>query len=131
LLGAELDAPCLNAAAQAAMFTNELGVAGKTRFLKNIPGLWLVQECRRELARRGDDLDYAELTRLAENTEPFRTLVDPAHGSFETPGNMLTKIAEFAQATNQPAPETAGQFVRCCLETRKARDVRDDSRTAI
>jgi rhamnulokinase len=117
LLGAELDAPCLNAAAQAAMFTNELGVAGKTRFLKNIPGLWLVQECRRDLARRGEDLDYRELTRLAEAAEPFRTLVDPAHASFEIPGDMLAKIVEFAQTSGQPPPETAGQFVRCCLES--------------
>lgn len=117
LLGAELDAPCLNPAAQAAMFTNELGVAGKTRFLKNIPGLWLVQECRRDLARRGQDLGYEELTRLAEAAEPFRTLIDPAHASFETPGEMLTKIAEFARSAEQPKPETAGQFIRCCLES--------------
>jgi rhamnulokinase len=117
LLGAELNAPCVNAAAQAAMFTNELGVNRSIRFLKNIPGLWLVQECRRDLARRGDDRDYAELTRLAEAAEPFRTVLDPAHPSFETPGDMLTKIAEYARQTGQPVPETPGQFVRSCLES--------------
>lgn len=117
LLGAELSAPCLSAAAQAAMFTNELGVAGTTRFLKNIPGLWLVQECRRDLAQRGQDFTYAELTRLAESAEPFRTLVDPAHESFQTPGDMLAKITAFADTTKQPAPQTPGQFVRTCLES--------------
>jgi rhamnulokinase len=117
LLGAELNSPCLNQAAQAAMFTNELGVAGTTRFLKNIPGLWLVQECRRDLARRGQDHDYAELTSLAEREQPFRTLIDPANTAFETPGDMLTKISSLAQATGQPVPESPGQFVRCSLES--------------
>jgi rhamnulokinase len=117
LLGAERTAPCLSAAAQEAMFTNELGVAGTTRFLKNIPGLWLVQECRRDLARAGEDFTYAELTQLAEAAEPFRTLVDPAHASFETPGEMRSKIAAYARSTGQPPPESPGQFIRCCLES--------------
>ena len=117
LLGAELDAPCVSPEAQAATFTNELGVCGTTRFLKNIPGLWLVQECRRDYLRHGQDYDYATLTRLASEAVPFRTLVDPAHGSFQTPGVMLNKITEFARAAGQPAPESPGQFVRCCLES--------------
>jgi rhamnulokinase len=117
LLGAELSEPCVSSAAQEAMFTNELGVCGTIRFLKNIPGLWLVQETRRDLARRGQEFDYPELTRLAEAAEPFRTLVDPAHASFQTPGKMLRKITEFSRTTGQPVPETPGQFVRCCLES--------------
>jgi rhamnulokinase len=87
------------------------------RFLKNIPGLWLVQECRRNLARIGQEFDYEELTRLAAAAEPFRALLDPSHDSFQTPGNMLEKIVIFAGTTNQPAPESPGQFVRCCLES--------------
>jgi rhamnulokinase len=117
LLGAELDSPCLSGAAQAAMFTNELGVAGRTRFLKNIPGLWLVQECRRDLAVRGENLSYHDLTRAAEAAEPFRSLVDPADKSFETPGNMLSNIASACRRTGQPAPQERGQFIRCCLES--------------
>ncbi len=117
LLGAELSEPCVSSGAQAAMFTNELGVCGTTRFLKNIPGLWLVQESRRDLARQGQEFDYAELTRLAGQAEPFRTLVDPAHDSFQVPGEMLRKIADFARATHQPAPDSPGQFVRACLES--------------
>ncbi len=117
LLGAELDAPCVSPAAQEAMFTNELGVLGTTRFLKNIPGLWLVQQCRRDLARQGRQFDYASLTRLASESEPFRTLVDPAHAAFQAPGNMLEKIAAVAGCAGQSAPESPGQFVRCCLES--------------
>jgi rhamnulokinase len=100
-----------------ANFTNERGVAGKIRFLRNLAGLWLVQECRRDFARRGQTLDYPELTRLAGEAEPFRTLIDPAHVPFASPGDMPAKIAAFAASTQQPAPQTPGQFVRCCLES--------------
>ncbi len=117
LLGAELDGPCVSPAAREAMFTNELGVCGTTRFLKNIPGLWLVQECRRDLARQGRELDYAGLTRLASEAQPLRALLDPAHASFQTPGNMLAKIATFAANSGEAVPESPGQFVRGCLES--------------
>ncbi|HVT26517.1 MAG TPA: rhamnulokinase family protein [Lacipirellulaceae bacterium] len=117
LLGAELDEPCVSAAAQAASFTNELGVGGKFRFLNNIAGLWLVQECRRDFARRGQEFDYPTLTRLAGEAPAFRTLVDPSHVSFHSPGGMRQKIVEFARATDQPEPESPGQFIRCCLES--------------
>jgi len=117
LLGAELHEPCVSPAAQAAMFTNELGVMGTTRFLKNIPGLWLVQECRRDMARQGQDYSYPQLAELAADAKPFRTLVDPEHASFQTPGDMLAKLADFARSTKQPVPENAGQFIRACLES--------------
>jgi rhamnulokinase len=117
LLGAEIDSPCVSEAAQAASFTNELGVGGTFRFLKNIAGLWLVQECRRDLARRGQDFDYPTLTQLASEAQPLRTLVDPNHASFQLPGEMLKQVADFAAASGQPAPETPGQFVRSCLES--------------
>jgi len=117
LLGAEIEGPCVSAAAQAASFTNELGIGGTVRFLKNIPGLWLVQECRRDFARRGENFDYATLTRLATEAPAFRTLVDPAHASFQTLGDMPRKIAEFATSTQQPMPAAVGAFVRSCLES--------------
>lgn len=117
LLGAELPEPCVTAAAQEAMFTNELGVCGTTRLLKNIPGLWLVQECRRDLARQGQEFDYPELARLAGEAKPFAALVDPAHESFQTPGGMLEKMSTVIRPTGQPVPETPGQFVRCTLES--------------
>lgn len=117
LLGAELASPCVSTAAQAASFTNEGGVSGTIRFLKNIPGLWLVQECRRDFARQGQDFDYATLTRMASEATPLRTLVDPAHESFLSPGGMTQKINDLARSTHQPAAETPGQFVRCALES--------------
>lgn len=117
LFGAELSAPCVTEAAQQAMFTNELGACGMTRFLKNIPGLWLVQECRRDLLRQGQEYSYAQLAELAAGVEPFRTLVNPEHASFQTPGDMLAKITEFARSTDQPVPTDAGQFIRGCLES--------------
>jgi len=117
LMGAELDEPCLSEAARDVPFTNEGGVDGTVRFLKNIAGLWLVQECRRHWAAEGEQYDYDELTHLASEAEPFRTLVDTDHEPFVTPGDMPKKIADFARSTGQPAPETVGQFVRCCLES--------------
>ena len=80
--------------------------AARFAFLKNIPGLWLVQECRRDLARQGQELDYAALTRLASEAAPFRTLVDPGHASFQSPGGMLQKIARL-----RPRDESAGARV--------------------
>jgi len=117
LMGAELDEPVVNDAAYEANYTNERGVGDKIRFLKNIAGLWLVQEVRRDYDKQGRGFDYAELTDLAEQAEPFRTLVDPAHEPFAAPGDMLEKITAFAKDTGQPVPETPGQFVRCCLES--------------
>jgi rhamnulokinase len=116
LLGAEIDQPIVTPAAQSASFTNELGVNGTIRFLKNIAGLWLVQECRREFERRGQKLDYRALTKVAREVPAFRTIVDPAHASFQTPGEMPQKIAEFAASTSQPAPDSVGAYVRACLE---------------
>lgn len=117
LMGAELNEPCLSDAAREVPFTNEGGVNGTIRFLKNIAGLWLVQECRRHFEKQGQKFDYNQLTTLAESVEPFRTVVDPAHEPFVTPGDMPGKIAAFARSTGQPEPATPGQFIRCCLES--------------
>ncbi|HEX3601109.1 MAG TPA: FGGY-family carbohydrate kinase, partial [Lacipirellulaceae bacterium] len=117
LLGAEISKPCVSAEAQAASFTNELGVNGTFRFLKNIAGLWLVQECRRDLARQGNEFDYVALTNLANEATPLRTIIDPVHAEFHTPSKMLQKIGAFARATQQPVPSSPGEFVRCALES--------------
>ncbi len=117
LMGAELDQPIVTNASCDAGFTNERGVGGKIRFLKNIAGLWLVQETRRDYEQQGHSYDYAELTRLAAESEPFRTLVNPDHPPFLSPGSMLAKLRDYAAATGQPAPDSPGQAVRCCLES--------------
>ena len=117
LMGVELDKPCLSEAARDVPFTNEGGVAGTIRFLKNIAGLWLVQECRRDFEKQGQPYNYDQLTRMAEMAEPFRTLVDTDHAPFVSPGDMPAKIAAFAKSTGQPEPRDPGQFIRCCLES--------------
>ncbi len=117
LLGAELAEPCITDAAADANFTNELGVNGTVRFLKNIAGLWLVQEVRRHLARQGKDLDYAELTEQAAGAEPFRTLLPVNDPVFAQPGHAIDRIQIYAQQSGQPVPDSVGQLVRCCLES--------------
>jgi rhamnulokinase len=117
LMGVELDAPMLSDAAGEQSFTNEGGIDGTIRFLTNIMGLWLVQETRRHYQKQGESYDYDQLTKLAGEAEPFRTLVNPNHSPFLQPGDMPGKIAVFADDTDQPKPETVGQFVRCCLES--------------
>ncbi len=117
LMGAELDEPCITDASCAAGFTNERGVGNKVRFLKNISGLWLVQQLRADFAAQGNTLDYAELTALAAEAEPFRTLVDPGYAPFASPGNMAGKFDAFAAKTDQPAPQTPAQYVRAALES--------------
>jgi rhamnulokinase len=99
------------------MFTNEAGVGETIRFLKNISGLWLVQECRRAWLREGHEFSYQQLADLAAAEVGGRILVDPAFASFQTPGEMPQKIVEFARRTSQPVPESPGQFVRCCLDS--------------
>lgn len=117
LMGVELDQPLISDDTRRLGFTNERGVGGKIRFLKNICGLWLVQECRRDLAKYGQNFDYPLLTQLAAEAQPFTALINPAHPPFGAPGDMLAKITRFSEMTQQPAPQAPGAFVRCCLES--------------
>ena len=117
LLGVELNAPLLTDACRELNFTNEVGFGGSIRLLKNISGLWLVQECRREWAEAGHDFDYATLTRLATDAPPFVSLINPADQRFLAPSSMTGAMAEFCRETKQPIPTTPGAFVRCALES--------------
>jgi rhamnulokinase len=117
LMGVELTEPVINDKARELNFTNEIGYGDSVRLLKNISGLWLVQECRREWARQGKDFGYQALTSLAEASEPFRSLINPGSEEFLAPSSMPAQVAEFCQRTGQPVPKTEGQFVRCCLES--------------
>ena len=117
LMGVELEEPVLTDECCALNFTNEIGFGGSVRLLKNLSGLWLIQECRREWEAEGKVFDYAELTGLAGEAEPFRSLVNPMDERFVSPGGMPARIAKMCRATDQPAPETPGQFVRCALES--------------
>ena len=117
LMGMEVHAPMISEQSLAYNFTNEGGVGGTYRFLKNIMGLWLVQECRRTWQRAGQEYSYAQLADLAGSAKPFTTLLNPDDASFLPPGDMPARIAEFARKTGQPVPQDPGQFVRCCLES--------------
>jgi len=116
LLGVEVPRPVINAETMRYNFTNEAGVAGTTRLLKNIMGLWLVQECRRTWARAGRELSYKELTARAQDAPPFVTLVDPDDVTFLAPGDMPARLAAFCTRTGQVPPGDEGAMVRCCLE---------------
>ena len=117
LLGLELGSPILTERCRELNFTNELGYGGSVRLLKNIVGLWLVQECRRDWAEAGRAFDYATLAQLAAGAEPFRSLINPADPRFLAPDAMPERIAAACRAGGQPVPETPGQFIRCVLES--------------
>ncbi|MBN2188725.1 MAG: rhamnulokinase [Chitinispirillaceae bacterium] len=117
VLGAELREPCINKQSLAADFTNEGGVAGSFRFLKNLTGLWLVQESRREWLRRGEEHSYAELTEMAADAAPLRSVIDPSSGEFGRPGDMPERIRDYCRRSGQPVPESKGAVVRCALES--------------
>jgi rhamnulokinase len=117
LMGVELPAPLVTDAARNFNFTNEGGVAGTTRLLKNVMGLWLVQECRRAWERQGQTYGYDELTRLAQAAPPFVSVVDPDDASFILPQNMPAALAEFCRRSGQPAPQEPGAVVLCALES--------------
>jgi rhamnulokinase len=117
LMGTELQEPVINEQSLACNFTNEGGVGGTFRFLKNITGLWLVQECRRTWARQGEELSYDDLTQMAARAAPLRSVVDPDDGEFLKPGDMPARIRTFCQGTGQPVPEDKGALVRCALES--------------
>ena len=117
LLGLELSETCTTPEARDVPITNELGVGNTVRFLRNIAGLWLVQELRRDLEKRGESYGFATLAELAEQSEPLRTLVNPNAEDLANPGGSIDKLQAHARRTGQPVPETAGQLARCCLDS--------------
>lgn len=117
LVGIETPRAVTTPEAMAANFTNEGGVGGRKRLLKNVMGLWLLQECRREWARDGEEYTYEELVRLAEEVPAFDSLVDPDHPSFMTPGGMLGCIRSFCEETGQEPPRGPGEISRCIFDS--------------
>jgi rhamnulokinase len=117
LLGTELDAPVISAEALRLNFTNEGGVNGTTRLLKNVMGLWMLQRCRQSWTAQGQCHDHFELMELAAREDSFRCLVDPDHGSFLRPADMLGAIDQFCGRTHQPSPKSPGGYVRAILES--------------
>jgi rhamnulokinase len=116
LLGTEVAQPIITADGLAMNFTNEGGVAGTIRFLRNITGLWLLQESVRQWQSEGRSYKWDELMQLALEAPPFWSIVDPEFPGFLAPGNMPAAIRDYCGRTGQPAPESPGQIARCCLE---------------
>lgn len=117
LMGVELDKPNIFDESLAHNFTNEGGVNKTIRFLKNIMGLWLIQESRRQWQREGNLLSFDELEREAREAEPFASLIDPDYYKFQTPGNMPKRIREYCELTGQKVPRTTGAVVRAIAES--------------
>jgi rhamnulokinase len=117
LMGVEVSNPVITEASRELNFTNEVGYGGSIRLLKNISGLWLVQECRRCWKQSGHDFDYAQLAALAAEAPAFRSLIQPMDARFLAPANMPAAISDYCVKTGQPEPKTPGAFVRCALES--------------
>ncbi len=117
LMGGELKQPLINDATRLANFTNEGGALGTIRFLKNIMGLWIIQESRRQWKREGKDYSFAQMEAWAKEATPFQSLINPDYYTFGTPGNMPEKIRDYCRMTGQHVPETVGEVVRCIYES--------------
>jgi len=115
LMGVEIDEPIINEQSLALNYTNEIGVGGKVRLLKNIAGLWLLQECKRSWEAEGKNYSYDELTKLATEARPHVAKIDP--DAFLHTGNMPQRIADWCTEHGQEVPQTTGEFCRVILES--------------
>jgi len=117
LVGLELDAPVISPASRQANFSNELGFGRSVRFLKNVMGHWMVQECERCWALEGNDVRLVDLLAQAEACPPFRSLVDTEDPVFAVPGDMPARIRQACDRGGEPVPETEAELVRCILDS--------------
>ncbi|MFZ0732771.1 MAG: rhamnulokinase family protein [Candidatus Sulfotelmatobacter sp.] len=117
LIGTEVDAPVITPQALKLNFTNEGGVHGTTRLLKNVMGLWILQGCRNQWMSRGQCPDYDQLVEMAAHAPAFAHLIDPDDESFLRASDMPAAIDQFCRKTHQPIPSTRGAYVRCALES--------------
>ena len=117
LFGVESDKPLLDDAVRDANFSNEGTIQGTFRPLKNIMGLWLIQECRRDWQRQGLELSWNDIVEEARQAEPLRTIIDPDYGDFFAGGDQIRKIQDYCRKVGQPVPETVGQIARCVYES--------------
>lgn len=117
LIGCELDEPVLTEQSCSFGLSNELGANDKINYLKNISGLWLIQETRRDYKKKGESYSYNELEELAKAAEPFRCFIDPDSPLLSAHGNLPDKIRKYCKSTNQYVPESVGGIVRCIYES--------------
>jgi rhamnulokinase len=117
LFGTELEKPLINEKSSKYNITNEGGYLGKASFLKNIIGLWLIQESRRQWIKEGKEFGFGELEKMASSAEPFKCFIDPDAPEFITAGNIPERIREFCRRTGQKVPATEGEIIRCIDES--------------
>ena len=117
LFGTELGKPIMSEKAIAANFTNEIGYHHSVRFLKNIMGLWLIQESRRQWMREGSEVGFDVLENEALESRPFQCYIDTDAPQFETPGNLPRRIQEYCERTGQTVPQTRGETMRCIYQS--------------
>lgn len=117
LFGTETDEPVITELSEKYNVTNETGYNGKTTFLKNIIGLWFIQETRRFLSKQGEEYSFAQLEKLAAEAEPMRCFIDPDAPEFVPPGDIPSRVKEYCRRTGQYVPETLGEVMRCIYES--------------
>ena len=117
LMGTENECPIINEESCRLSFTNEGGADGKINVMKNIMGLWLIQESRRQWKREGFEYSFDELERTSEGADPFKYLINPDDMSFNKAGDMPRRIADFCERTGQGRPESVGEIMRCIYES--------------
>ncbi len=117
LFGTETDCPVINPRSRKFNITNETGFGGKTTFLKNIIGLWFIQETKRFLAAQGQNYSFAQLEELAREAKPFMCFIDPSAPEFVPPGNIPERVREFCRRTEQYVPKSLGEVLRCIYES--------------
>ena len=117
LIGIEVQSPIINQDSFSANLTNEGGVDNTYRLLKNVMGLWLLQQCRAAWNKEGKSYEYRDLTDMAKKAAPFSTMFDPDYKSFLPPGNMPQRIREYCINKGQTSPTDIGSMVRCILES--------------
>lgn len=117
LMGIETKDAIINARSSELNFTNEGGIEGTTRFLKNITGMWILEQCRKEWKAQGKDYGWGELAEMEQSGEAFRSMINPDDPMFANPPSMLGAIGEYCQKTGQPVPETDAQVARLIMES--------------
>jgi len=117
LVGVEVLQPIISEAAFAANLTNEGGVGGRFRLLRNVTGLWLLHECRRVWALEGRDHSFDQLVALAKEAAPLRSFIEPDEPAFADQGDMPSRVRAYCAHTGQPEPVEPGAVVRCILES--------------
>ena len=116
LMGVENEEPLCDSRSEELGFTNEFGIDGSIRYLKNISGLWIVQECRRHWQSKGEDFDYEQLTHMAREAKSFAAVIDVDDSVFSSIGEMPNKISEKCKNTGQNSPNSKNETVRIALE---------------